>query len=177
MAELLDELLARCGEGDRDAIATLVRRFRSYAMTFALRLTGDHHLAEDAVQEAFVVAFDRIGDLREPAAFPGWLRQIVRTHALRARRRHDASPDAPRARVAADTPAPDAEGYERRRIVAEAVAALPPRAREAAALYYLYALDHRQVAEVLGVPAGTVKRRLHDARRHLRDGLAGHLPL
>jgi RNA polymerase sigma factor (sigma-70 family) len=176
MAELLDELLARCGEGDRDAIATLVRRFRSFAMTFALRLTGDHHLAEDAVQEAFVVALNRLRDLREPAAFPGWLRQIVRTHALRARRRHDAAPEAPRERAAA-VAAPDAESDERRRIVTEAVAALPPRARETAALYYLYALDHRQVADLLGVPAGTVKRRLHDARRHLRDGLSGHLPL
>lgn len=178
MAELLEELLARCATGDHLAAAELVRRFRSYAMHLAVRIVNDRHLAEDAVQEAFLAAFDRLSDLRTPAAFPGWLRQIVRTHAMRARRRVEAGgrPDA-RTRSRSGLPAQRIEDEEIRALVRAALKALPAQTRETAELYYLNELDHYRVADVLDVPPGTVKRRLHDARRQLRDELSTWLGL
>jgi RNA polymerase sigma factor (sigma-70 family) len=176
VAELLEELLARCAKDDPAAVAVLVRRFRSYAMDLAVRILNDRHLAEDAVQEAFLTALARLDDLRTPAAFPGWLRQIVRTHATRARRRLAAS-SRPVARGADRQPSPVrvAETEELMRLVCSAFVSLPEPLRETAALFYLNELDHYRVAEVLDVPSGTVKRRLHDARRRLRDDLAAYL--
>jgi RNA polymerase sigma factor (sigma-70 family) len=145
-------------------------------MDLAVRILDDRHLAEDAVQEAFLTAITRLEDLRAPAAFPGWLRQIVRTHATRARRRLDAS-NRPCARAVEPQPSPAhrAETEELMRLVRSALVSLPERLRETAELFYLNELDHHRVADVLDVPSGTVKRRLHDARRRLRDGLAAYL--
>jgi RNA polymerase sigma-70 factor (ECF subfamily) len=176
VTDLLDELLARCAAGDHAAAGELVRRFRTYAMNLAHHILGDHHLAEDAVQEAFIAALDRLPDLRTPDAFPGWLRQIVRTHAVRARRRRE-TPARSRSNPETHSPSPAqaVETEELRRLVRAAVVSLPERSRETAELYYLNELDHHRVAEALDVPPGTVKRRLHDARRHLRDELARYL--
>ena len=116
MAELLEELLARCAEGDQSAVAVLVRRFRSYAMDLAVHMLDDRHLAEDAVQEAFLTALMRLEDLRTPAAFPGWLRQIVRTRATRIRRRLESpKPAHEGAGNQALSPAQQAETEELRR--------------------------------------------------------------
>ena len=70
--EEVEELVLRARDGDLDAYARLVRRFREIALDQARRITGDYHLAEDAVQEAFVAAYRDLGQLREPAAFAGW---------------------------------------------------------------------------------------------------------
>jgi RNA polymerase sigma factor (sigma-70 family) len=185
VAELLSELLERCRRapgspgppgpvGDAEAAAELVRRFEGMAHDLAGALTGDAHLAQDAVQAAFVRALSSLGDLRDDRAFPGWFRQIVRTEAHRiARRRHEpplgeADPPSPAA-----SPLDDVAATERRGLVREALAALPPAGREAAELFYLEGRGCAEVAEALGVPEGTVKRRLHDARGRLRQMLLG----
>ncbi|MHC4551712.1 MAG: RNA polymerase sigma factor, partial [Planctomycetota bacterium] len=79
MAELLTDLLERCQHGDPAAYQAIVRRFQGKGLDLASSLIGDRHLAEDAVQNAFLTAFSRMDQLREPAAFAGWFRQIVRT--------------------------------------------------------------------------------------------------
>jgi RNA polymerase sigma factor (sigma-70 family) len=176
MTELLEELLARCIDGDQAAFAALVRRFRSYAMNVATHILADRHLAEDAVQEAFLVTFERLESLRTPAAFPGWLRQIVRTRAVRARRRLEPAREVcERAEQHQPSLPPLVEREELRRIIRTALDSLPDRSRETATLFYLNELDHYRVADALNVPCGTVKRRLHDARRHLRDQLAAYV--
>ena len=123
MAELLEELLARCRHGDHEAVGVLVRRFWDYAMDLATHLLDDRHLAEDAVQDAFVVVVQRLKDLRTPAAFPGWLRRIVRTQANRISRRRRTG-----AAVSGDepdggsSPLAHAQETELRRLVRDAVA-------------------------------------------------------
>ena len=69
--------------GDLAAYEALVRRFQDMAYGYARSRLGDAHLAEDATQEALLHAYRRLGDLRQPAAFPGWLRRIVRTQCDR----------------------------------------------------------------------------------------------
>ena len=174
--ELLSELLARCRTGDESAVAELIRRFQPWAVDFAAALLGgDVHSAEDAVQSAFVTAWSRLDELRDPNAFPGWFRQIVRTHTRRIiRRRHDVADNGDRS---VPSPLEIAESAERARIVRSAVASLPRRTGEAAALHYLHELEIREIASRLDIPTGTVKRRLHDARARLREMLKHQLPL
>jgi len=173
--ELLSELLVRCRAREESAVAELVRRFQPKATDFAAALFGgDVHAAEDAVQAAFVVALSRLEELREPNAFAGWFRQIVRTETNRITRRskevrHDVDRIAPSSLDVV-------VNEERRDIVRRAIQLLPPRSGEAAALHYLEELAIREVAARLSIPAGTVKRRLHDARQKLRERLKD-LPL
>jgi RNA polymerase sigma-70 factor (ECF subfamily) len=174
MAELLSELLARVRSGDRSAVAVLVARFQPRAVEFAAALLGDSHLAEDAVQNAFIKALGRLSDLREANAFPGWFRQIVRTEALALTRRRSVEGPGGGARDAPEAPVHAAVRDEMCEVVRAALAALPPRGRETAQLFYLGELDCPEVARRLDVPIGTVKRRLHDARKKLRELLSGY---
>jgi len=82
-----EQLVRRAGGGDVAAFVELTRRFQQFAFGSALTLVRDFQQAEDVVQEAFVAAWSALPTLAEPAAFPGWLRGIVRHHAFRQRRR------------------------------------------------------------------------------------------
>jgi DNA-directed RNA polymerase specialized sigma24 family protein len=76
--------------GDKLAFVELTRRFQLFAFGYALAHIGDFQKAEDIVQEAFVAAWLALPTLAEPAAFPGWLRGIVRHQASRVLRRKHA---------------------------------------------------------------------------------------
>ena len=177
MAEPLNELLDRCRQGDGEAIARLVGRFWAWACDLAAALLDDSHLAEDAVQAAFLSAINRLYDLRDPNAFAGWFRQIVRTEALRIVRKRRERPLDREVAESADEPSPaeHLERAERRQVVRQAIASLPKAGRETAEMFYLDDLGHADIADRLGVPMGTVKRRLHDVRWRLRSMLLGYV--
>lgn len=73
----MQELVAAAQAGGAAAFTELVLRFRNMAYGYATSLLRDRHLAEDAAQEAFIDAYRKLGQLREPAAFPGWFRRVV----------------------------------------------------------------------------------------------------
>ncbi|MBN1342695.1 MAG: sigma-70 family RNA polymerase sigma factor [Phycisphaerae bacterium] len=173
MADQLCEILERCRRGDGEAVRLLVVRFRDGALDLARCLLSDEHLAEDAVQEAFLKALDRLGDLRDPAAFPGWFRQIVRTQCHRILRRQREPVVCVDANGVVDPGSPEAGvvGEELRSLVRCAMSELPAKQREAVELFYLDDRPCGEIAAMLGVPSGTVRRRLHEARRRLRDAL------
>ena len=177
MAETMEDILNRCRRGEAAAVAVLVDRFRRSAVDLAAALLSDEHMAEDAVQEAFLTCLRRLGDLREPAAFPGWFRQIVRTACSRITRRRREVPSDPADPSVGREPSPldRVQHDELRQVVREALAELPRSMRDTAELFYLRELHHADVAELLGVPKGTVKRRLHDARHRLRETLLGYV--
>jgi RNA polymerase sigma factor (sigma-70 family) len=168
----------RARAGDADALARVAEAFHGPAVRMARSILRDHHAAEDAAQEALVSALARLGQLEEPAAFSGWLKTIVRTHALRLlrRRRPDlvelAGLDHVTASPAA-TPPERLEASEAHTRVREAVSALSPARRDAVERFYLRGFSVKETAEALGVPEGTVKRRLYEAREALRPRLAG----
>ena len=76
----LNRLVTRAQAGDTDAYGELVRRFQDMAYGYAYAIVGDLELAEDAAQEAFIEAYRCLPSLREPFAFPGWLKRIVFKH-------------------------------------------------------------------------------------------------
>src|SRR5436190_23886620 len=75
--ERLAACVRRAQERDPEAFGWIVRRFQDMAVGYAASIVGDFHLAEDAAQEAFLEVWRDLAQLREPAAFAGWLRKII----------------------------------------------------------------------------------------------------
>ena len=176
MTESLADLLERCRKGDQSACRIVVNRFQEKALDLAKALIGDKHLAEDAIQEAFLTAFCRLNQLREPAAFVGWFRQIVRTEALRVVRKNSRNREQILDHQSNQlSPLERAELEELRQIIHRALSGLSESSRQTAELFYLDEQSCAEVANVLNVPMGTVKRRLHDTRQKLRNMLLGYV--
>jgi len=177
LAELLAELLERCKKGERGAIELLVCRYRDGAYMLARALAGDEHLAEDAVQEAFLEALARLNQLRDPDAFAAWLRRIVRTRVGRIlrHRKEQVSEHIGDGAAGGAGPSETAAVNEISQLIRQSIDGLTEANTEAARLYYLDELDQSAVADRLGVPEGTVRRRLHESRRQLREMLMWYL--
>jgi RNA polymerase sigma-70 factor (ECF subfamily) len=157
------------------AFATLVEGFEKMAFTTALGACEDVESARDACQEAFLLAWRKLPALREPAAFGGWLKRLVRTQCARARRRAASAETRARALHDDSEYACDAAELVSRRevqaIVRSAVASLPPAEREAVILFYFLGEPLRVVARALGVTVGGAGKRVYDARLRLRRDL------
>ena len=84
--EELGSLISRAQAGDLDAYGRIVRQFQDMAVGYAYSILGDFHLAEDAVQEAFIEAYPILSRVYGPAAFLGWFRRIIFKHCNRLTR-------------------------------------------------------------------------------------------
>ena len=176
-AESDAELVARLRRGSRDAAGQLAERYLRPSRAVALAIVGEVPAAEDVAQDAFVYAMDRIDDLRDPARFGGWLMQIVRNRSrnqVRDRKsdRHVALDRVP---FPSGEPSPEreAERSELRERLLVALAELPEERREVVLLHDLEGWTHREIAERLDLPHGTVRSHLHYARRAMRELLGG----
>ena len=157
--------------GSPGALAALVDEFAPTVLGAAYGWSGDRDLAADIAQEAFAVVVARIGDVRVPAAFPGWLMAVVRTAAARAHRTRVVT-----ARLderAAETPGPEAsvvraDELERVRL---AVESLPPHLRLPVVLHYAAGCTVAEIADLSDAPVSTVKQRMRVARARLREGM------
>ena len=156
-------------DGDDDAFERLVRHFQAPVWRFLCHFLGDHALAEDVTQETFMRVHRRLATYQARSRFSTWVFQIARNagiDALRSRARRDrivaAVPPPP-----ASTPAPTGATE-----VAHAIASLRPKPKEALLLVEVYGLTYQEAGAVLGVPEGTVKSRVHQARRDLTAWLA-----
>ncbi|MGH7671313.1 MAG: bifunctional nuclease domain-containing protein [Gemmatimonadales bacterium] len=178
---IVDQVLA----GDRDAFGILIDRHRDDATRLANRILRARADAEDVVQEALLHAFLDLAELRDRDRFVAWLLGIVVNLAksrLRLRREvpvEDWSGGrAIRGFVWMDAePTPDArqEARELHDIVWKALEGLPAEQQETVQLHYVDGLRVWEIAALVGVPAGTVKARLHRARGRLRRALAAEL--
>lgn len=153
--------------GDHAALAAIVDDLTPTVLGAAYGLCGDWDLAADIAQETFATMLVRIGDLREPAALPGWLLAVVRTAARRQRR--------PIRPFVLDTVEPGPEehvvaGDDARR-VRRAVEGLPPDQRLPMVLHYFTGLRIADIAELCELPESTVKKRMRVARARLREGI------
>ena len=158
-----------------NAFGQIVRQFQDMAFACAYAVLGDFYLAEDAAQEAFIVAWRNLDQLRKPEAFPGWLKRIVLSQCNRLTRgkRLELVPLEEIEELLADDaqtrPAEAAERHEEQERVLAAMMALPEHVRMTTALYYLGDYSTAEIASFLEVPLTTVKKRLHDARQRLRE--------
>lgn len=164
-------LVRKAQAGDSQAFGVLVGRYMRAAYAVSLSVTGRHDDAEDAAQEAFMVALARLEDCRDPDRFAGWLMTIVRNRARNLVRREvlrdtDVVPETAAAR--GRTPEKEAEHTELRERLVAALGRLPEIQREIVLLHDLEGWRHREIAEHLGIPSGTVRSHLHFARKSLR---------
>jgi RNA polymerase sigma-70 factor, ECF subfamily len=176
LSELGDgQLVLRSREGESAAFGELVRRYKRPAYAIALSVTGRHEDAEDAAQESFVTALDRLEECRDPARFSGWFLTIVRNRSRNLLRRERLR----RGEPIPFTLASREPGPERRREQAalrerllQAAGELSRVQREVLLLHDLEGWKHREIAERLGMPSGTVRSHLHYARKRLRELLS-----
>lgn len=175
-----DGLIAACAAGDRAARAMLFERHVDGVHRFVCRMTGDADAADDLVQATFLAAYRAAPRFRGGASARTWLCGIA-ANVLRMQVRGEVRRRAALAVVADDVDgaaaAPSlADAVERRRLLARlpgAIAALPHDLRAAFVLVDLEGARGVEAAAALGVPEGTLWRRLHHARAALRGALDG----
>lgn len=173
MVEALDTLVTRVQRGDRDAFEVIVRRFQDMAVGYGYTVLGDMAMAEDAAQEAFINAYRDLPALREPAAFPGWFRQIVFKHIDRTRRKQRVGqvPLEQARSLSSRAPGP-AEVIEQHAVqdqVFAAINSLPKPQRAVVTLFYIHAYSQEEIGSFLEIPVATVKTRLYSARKRLKE--------
>jgi len=174
------ELVRRAQRGDEEAFGLLVSRYMRSAYAVALSVTGKHEDAEDAAQESLMVALRRVEECREPDRFAGWLMTIVRNRSRNLLRREGlrSTSEIPVGTAGGD-PLPD-QVLKRTRLRArldEALAELSEVQREIVLLHDYEGWKHREIAERLDMPSGTVRSHLHFARKALRKRLGDDLSL
>lgn len=168
------ELVERVRGGDAAAFDELVARHMHRAFRVAYRLLGHREDAEDLVQDAFLAVLERIDTFEPGREFAPWFYRVLVNRGLNARksralRRTDALP----LELAGAEPGPDraAERAELRARLRSALAALPERQRLTVQLFELEGFSGAEIAAILGIPAGTVRWHLHQARQTLREVL------
>jgi RNA polymerase sigma factor (sigma-70 family) len=175
----LSELVEAAQSGDSDAYETLMQRFQQMAYASAYRYLGDHHLAQDLVQEAMIEAFVHLSQLKQPEAFPGWFRQIVFrqcTRLLRQTTLQCTSLDAVSESLLEESnPEEIAMQGEVLACVRSAVAELPQHERLVTELFYGCRYTYNEVSTYLKIPLSTVKKRLYSARQKLKMQLQADL--
>ncbi len=175
--DIQDELLViQCQEGDGEALKTLIARWQPRLGRFAWRLTGEREAARDVVQDAWLAIVRGIRRLDDPARFRAWAYRIVSNKCADWIRRRAAQRSATRdmGNAAAPSSMEDGSATESSGEVArlrEALKELPDQQRAILSLHYLDGMGIAEIAEVIGVPVGTVKSRLHQARNRLKETL------
>jgi len=171
------ELVRAAQENDRAAFGLLAERYERAVYATALRRLRNHAEAQELVQEVFVQALRKLSQLRTPECFGGWLRSItVRMAINRAARAQPAIATEP-ATLAATcvetrTPLGDALENERRREVRKSLRRLRPLDRETLVAFYVKGHSLIEMSDAFASPVGTIKRRLHVARKRLAKELA-----
>jgi RNA polymerase sigma-70 factor (ECF subfamily) len=169
-------LVRQAQAGDREAFGRLVEQFQRTVHAICLRRLGNPSEAVELTQEVFLHVMRRIDQLREPERFAGWLRQVtVRMAINRATRR--LAPSSVETVVLESAseqradPLAELIARERAQRLWEAIARLKVLDREALLAFYIQGQSLLEIAEQLEVPIGTVKRRLHTARKRLKAEL------
>lgn len=175
-----EQLLAMHQSGDRQAFATLVKRYERELYLFLVRFTGDRAAAEDVFQEAFLQVHQSAEQFDSSKRFRPWLFTIAANKARDMMRSNARRPTSPLQasispgqedsgeyidlmKAAAELPDAQIQRTELRAQVQAAVAAMPNHLKEILLLSYFHGFAYKQISEILDIPLGTVKSRLHAA--------------
>ena len=152
------------------AFAELVSRFEERAFGWALSLLDDPDEAKDATQEAFLTAWLKLRRLRDARAFGAWLKRLIATQCNRRRRKHRDTRLLCEEELRAATQCAF-EHRERQRILATAMSRLSEAEHRVVVLFYFLGRKLDEIAAILGIPRGTVGKRLFSARIAIRRNL------
>ena len=176
------ELVVRALAGREDGFEELVRRYQRPIVAYVYRMVGDYDAALDLAQEVFIKVYNSLGRYRSEYKFSTWIYRIAHNSAIDHLRRQGAS-RTEEMEVAGEggstfekplaskspTPEQETERGERRAEIEEVVAQLTPAYRELIVLRHSHDLSYDEIAEVTGLPLGTVKNRIFRAREAMRE--------
>ena len=176
------DLVMRARQGDPAAFGELVDRHRAAVFRAARAALGSHADAEDAAQDAFLLAYRRLESFRGEASFKTWLLTIVWHQAINRRRslgrmwnrmiapKDEEEADDMMTGVTAESPTPEEATLhgELRRAVRRAIRALTPKLRDTLLLAQAGEYTYEDMSAMLGTPVGTIKWRVSEARRLVR---------
>jgi RNA polymerase sigma-70 factor (ECF subfamily) len=177
------EAVRRVQAGDTEAFEPLVEKYKRKVFRLAYQVLRDQEEALDVAQEAFVKAFRALPAFKGDSAFYTWLFRITMNVALDRKRQRatraksfgaeDVPPEEWERTATSTDPDPEdvATGVERRERIRKGLASLSEHHRTIIILSDIEGLQYREIAEVLGIPMGTVMSRLHHARKRLREVL------
>lgn len=173
------ELIQLCGQGDQNAYGQIVERYQSLVCSVAYNRCGNLAQSEDLAQDAFILAWQKLGDLKEISKFKAWICTIVRNLAYRSSQRSGSSVtraahlDAV-AEVPAETESPSerAVSAEEETLAWQALADMPEAYREPLVLFYREEQSVARVAEALDLSEDAVKQRLSRGRKMVQQHLA-----
>ena len=159
------------------AFGQIVARFQDLAFGYAYAILNDFFLAEDAAQEAFFVTWQKLDQLKDPRAFPGWFKRVVFSECNRLIRgkRLQVMPleTELNGRANGHDPQAEVEQDELTEQVGAAIRALPDHERQVTTLFYIGGYSQQEIADFLGLQVTTVGKRLFSARRRLKVRLIG----
>lgn len=175
-------LIERCLAGQRDAFGLLVERYQNRLFHALMHVLGSAEDAQDAAQDAFVLAYEKLASFRGQSQFYSWLFRIAFNRAVTEKRktkRMSTSLDRQRESNGmepsdvnpASEPSYAMDVADRQRRVQQALAELSPEFRTALILKELDGMSYEEIADALEIPVGTVRSRIHRARLELRDKL------
>ena len=176
-------LIDHLREGDETALAPLVEKYKRMVHRLAMQITKNHEDANDVMQETFIKVYQSIHTFRQEAAFETWVYRIAVNEALnfvkrRERRRESSLETTDESEFNTETlrkaemnnnPEIQAEKAELRHWVTKAVNSLSLKHRIVVILHELEGLTHAEIASILNCSEGTVRSRLHYARKQLRS--------
>lgn len=176
------ELVRRFKEGDRHAYTEIVRRYQHRVFTQCLRWMGDERIAEEVAQDVFLALFRALQNFRGDSQLSTWIYRVVVNHCKnrrlyrkrRAEDRHEplegtGGDDEPERQIAADQPDTDAltRKDEAEALLREGLEKLDEDQRAIIVMRDIDDMAYEEIAEILSVPRGTVKSKLHRARAEL----------
>jgi len=173
--QLYEQLLVvRAQTGDEAAFAEIIARYQPRLAYFVRRLVGEVHAADDVLQNVWLQAYTRLGQLRDARALSVWLYRIARNAVRAALRRARGWEE-----LTAEPPAPN-DGIEPGEFSAAdaerihtALGRLHPEHRAVLVLRFVENMSYEQIADVVGCPVGTVRSRIHYAKQALRQDMGG----
>lgn len=177
-----EELISRFQQGDNYAFDLLVKRYKEPLMNFVYRFVGDREEAEDIVQETFLRLFKNKHYYREIAKFSTWIYTIAGNLAkteLRRRKRRKLLSISHFMSSEKDYDIPDEDSNPERdantvitdKIIQQAIDKLSPKFKQVIVLRDIQGFSYEEIAEIVGIPLGTVKSRVNRARLKLQEDL------
>lgn len=171
-----DTLAGRAADGDPVAFEALVRRHGPLMRAYASRMLGSTYESDDVVQETFVTAWQRLGELEQGAAVKSWLMRILTRRCIdriRARREHDDITELDAAAPPAEGPEHVAEVRTAHQALGRALDALPEEQRRCWVLREVGQYSYDEIAQELRIPVSTVRGQLARGRRRLLEAMEG----
>jgi RNA polymerase sigma-70 factor (ECF subfamily) len=168
-------LVLRCQARDEAAFEEIVARYTPRLRYYLRKMLGSLQTADDALQEVWLDAFRGIPRLTEPSAFAAWIYRLARDRAFRELRRRRSYLPLQDFDVVDEAPSGDEFSGEDAVQIHQALGVLLPEHREVLLLRFIEGMTYEQIAEVVGCQLGTVRSRLHYAKKALRRVIEGNV--